>query len=62
VTNEFSAVPWRKSSWSSGAANNCVEVALGEAVGIRDSKDRTAGQLTVAPSAFAAFLDYAKRP
>lgn len=31
---------WRKSSFSDSAGNNCIELAdLGDAVGMRDSKD-----------------------
>ncbi|MFE0113049.1 DUF397 domain-containing protein [Amycolatopsis sp. NPDC059019] len=35
---------------------DCVEVKLGNIVGIRDSKDRTHGQLTVNGSAWHALL------
>ncbi|WP_111832287.1 DUF397 domain-containing protein [Actinomadura madurae] len=36
-------VTWRKSSCSGEAGGNCVELAdLGEAVGIRDNKGRSA--------------------
>lgn len=39
-TMDFSSVHWRKSSYSSGGGNACVEVAaLPRAVAIRDSKD-----------------------
>lgn len=47
---------WRKSSFS-GGGNNCVEVApSASVVGVRDTKDRAAGHLTVSASAWAAFL------
>jgi hypothetical protein len=47
---------WRKSSYSSGGEGNCVEVALAtETVGIRDTKDRSAGHIAVTPDAWAAF-------
>jgi hypothetical protein len=47
---------WRVSSYS-GANNNCVEVALDRtAVGIRDTKDLTAGYLAIEPAAWTAFL------
>lgn len=45
---------WRKSSRSANAAD-CVEVALGASVGVRDTKARTAGHLAVSPGAWAAF-------
>ncbi|RSM36722.1 DUF397 domain-containing protein [Amycolatopsis balhimycina DSM 5908] len=43
---------WHKSSYS-GAAE-CVEVALSETVGVRDTKARHLGQLTVSPAAWTA--------
>ncbi|QRP45226.1 DUF397 domain-containing protein [Amycolatopsis sp. FDAARGOS 1241] len=53
---------WRKSSYSSNQAN-CVEVAaapdLASAsvmVGIRDTKDRAAGHLSVPAAGWVAFL------
>jgi hypothetical protein len=44
---------WRKSSYS-GGQSDCVEVKLDRSVGIRDTKAREQGQLTVTPSAWAA--------
>ncbi|WTW93583.1 DUF397 domain-containing protein [Streptomycetaceae bacterium NBC_01309] len=43
---------WRKSSYSGNQGGECVEVAsLTPAVGVRDTKDRSRGVLTVpAPS------------
>lgn len=53
---------WFKSSYSGGEGGNCVEVALcPTAVHIRDSKDPAGGTLTVAPDAWAAFVDFARR-
>jgi len=37
---------WRTASYS-GDNSNCVEVAAGDQVGVRDTKDRGGGQLTV---------------
>jgi Domain of unknown function (DUF397) len=50
---------WRKSRASS-SNNACVEVAVTpDAIGIRDTKDRTAGHLVLAPGSWAAFLEKA---
>jgi hypothetical protein len=53
---------WRKSSYSSDDAN-CVEVTTSatSTVGVRDTKDREGGHLTVAAPAWAAFLSSAAR-
>jgi hypothetical protein len=49
---------WRKSSYSSGGEANCVEVALSpEVIGIRDTKDRTAGHLIIASRSWSSLLD-----
>jgi hypothetical protein len=49
------ATGWRKSRHS-GDDTNCVEVAVSETVGVRDTKDRPAGQLTVSRQAWSAVL------
>ncbi|MCU1680917.1 MAG: hypothetical protein JWQ81_1656 [Amycolatopsis sp.] len=48
------AGPWKKSSYS-GSTDNCVEVATGNVVGVRDTKNREGGKLTVSSSQWAAF-------
>ncbi|MEV6829797.1 DUF397 domain-containing protein [Amycolatopsis sp. NPDC051102] len=54
-------VTWRKSSYSSDQAN-CVEVATSSTtVGVRDTKDREGGHLTIPTSAWTAFLNSAAR-
>ncbi|MCF2533173.1 DUF397 domain-containing protein [Yinghuangia soli] len=46
---------WRKSSYSGGAANECVEVAgLGNGAGVRDSKDPGRGHLQLTAAAWRA--------
>ncbi|KOV50353.1 toxin-antitoxin system, toxin component [Streptomyces sp. AS58] len=51
---------WFKSSYSSGAGGECVEVAaLPGAVHIRDSKDTTRVALAVQPTAWTAFVEFA---
>ncbi|WP_431042853.1 DUF397 domain-containing protein [Streptomyces sp. P1-3] len=54
---------WRKSSYSDGGANNCVEVADGDprAVPVRDSKDPHGPALTFPADAWSAFLSAIKR-
>ena len=53
--SECVEVGWRKSSCS-GGQSNCVEVKLDRAVGIRDTKAREHGQLTVSRAAWAAVV------
>ncbi|MFJ2217667.1 DUF397 domain-containing protein [Streptomyces sp. NPDC101062] len=48
---------WRKSSYSDGAGNNCIEIAdLNDQVGIRDSKNVTGPALMVPVSAWNNFV------
>lgn len=51
-------VGWRVSSYSTnGSASNCVEVGPADVVvGIRDTKNRAGGQLTVSRTTWAAFV------
>ncbi|MGX7758788.1 DUF397 domain-containing protein [Streptomyces angustmyceticus] len=51
-------IAWRKSSYSDGGADNCVEVCDGfpGAVPVRDSKNPTGGVLLFPADAWAAFL------
>ncbi|WP_353945312.1 DUF397 domain-containing protein [Streptomyces sp. HUAS MG91] len=49
---------WRKSSYSGSEGGACVEVAAHPtAIHIRDSKNTEGPHFTVAPSAWAAFLE-----
>lgn len=53
---------WRKSSYSGGGSNSCVELAdLGRVVGIRDSKDPEGPVLRVTRAGLAALLAAARR-
>jgi uncharacterized protein DUF397 len=47
---------WRKSSYSATSSGNCVEVAFGGIVAVRDSKNPAGPILTVSPTAWRAFL------
>lgn len=50
-------IAWRKSSYSTGDGGQCVEVGAGHAfVGIRDTKNRDLGQLTIAPKTWRTFI------
>jgi hypothetical protein len=50
-----SEAAWRKSTYS--AENGCVEVAaLGEYVGVRDSKDRNGSRLLFTQQEWKAFI------
>ncbi|MEU2979325.1 DUF397 domain-containing protein [Streptomyces pratens] len=54
----LSTAAWRKSSYSDGGDNNCVEVADGCAglAPVRDSKVRDGGVLVFGSAAWALFL------
>ncbi|MFH8789454.1 DUF397 domain-containing protein [Streptomyces roseoverticillatus] len=48
---------WRKSSYSQGEGDQCVEVArLPQAIRIRDSKRKDGPHLAIAPSTWSAFV------
>lgn len=50
-------VQWRTSSRTQGQGQ-CVEVGFGPAgVGVRDTKDRTGGQLTIRNGQWTAFVN-----
>ncbi|MET9292374.1 DUF397 domain-containing protein [Streptomyces sp. NPDC003077] len=53
---EHATGAWRKSSYSGGGGDNCVEVAVTRAyVRVRDSKDEQIDQLTLSHIAWAEF-------
>jgi hypothetical protein len=50
---DLSAATWRKSSYSTGGGNNCVEVAVvSDFVAIRDSKNPDGPVHVVSPNSF----------
>ncbi|MGW2601535.1 DUF397 domain-containing protein [Streptomyces klenkii] len=50
---------WRKSSYSQGEGDQCVEVArLPQAIRIRDSKRRSGPQLAIGAPAWKAFVGH----
>lgn len=59
TTPETARFVWRKSTYSS-AQSECVEVAdnLPYRVGIRDSKNRAQGNLTVARTTWRSFIQH----
>ncbi|MEO3822682.1 DUF397 domain-containing protein [Actinomadura sp. B10D3] len=53
---------WRKASRSSTTGGDCVEVAdFSTVIGVRDSKARDAGHLTLSPESFARLITAIKR-
>ncbi|MFC3893199.1 DUF397 domain-containing protein [Lentzea rhizosphaerae] len=49
---------WRKSSYSGGGANECVELAVrANDVGVRDSKNPDAAMLRFQRTAFGSFIN-----
>ncbi|MFJ8863392.1 DUF397 domain-containing protein [Streptomyces sp. NPDC102451] len=61
---DLSAATWRKSSYSDGGDNNCLEVADGfpGLVPVRDSKTSTGPTLLVTAPAWAAFVAHVAHP
>ncbi|MEU8586772.1 DUF397 domain-containing protein [Streptomyces sp. NPDC048664] len=55
------ALSWSKSSYSGDQGGNCVEIAATPcaAVAVRDSKVTAGPTLTLAPSSFGAFVNWA---
>ncbi len=51
---------WRTSSYSSGNGGECVEVAAGDRVAVRDTKDRQGLVLRFSPAAWRRFADKVK--
>ena len=51
---------WRKSSWSNGGGNACIEVASDSGILIRDSTNRDGGTLALSAAAWQAFTSKVK--
>ncbi|MEU9284220.1 DUF397 domain-containing protein [Streptomyces sp. NPDC048275] len=62
MTPDLSTAAWRKSSYSDGGANNCIEVADGYAdlVPVRDSKIPDARPLVFSAVSWSAFMEGVK--
>lgn len=58
MTPDLTTAVWRKSSYSAGGANDCVEVADGHPgiVPVRDSKTPTASPLVLSAGSWSAFV------
>lgn len=63
-TPDLDTVTWRKSSYSDGGQNNCVEVADGlpAVVPVRDSKTPHGPVLSFPVTTWTAFLSTLKGP
>lgn len=66
MTGNSRAIPesaeWFKSSYSSGAEGQCVEIAaLPGTVGVRDSKDAAGQPFAVSADAWNAFASWVNR-
>jgi len=64
AVHDLSSATWRKSSYSDGGDNNCLEVADGfpGLVPVRDSKVPDGPCLVIAASAWSAFVAHAAHP
>jgi hypothetical protein len=51
------SAPWRKSSYSGNGGQDCVEVAGGGTILVRDTKDRDGVTLSVSADAWAMFTE-----
>jgi hypothetical protein len=62
VIADLGTATWRKSSYSDGGDNNCVEVADGYPgmVPVRDSKTPAARPLVFSASSWSAFMEGVK--
>ncbi|MER5627806.1 DUF397 domain-containing protein [Streptosporangium sp. NPDC002544] len=56
--SDLTGAAWRKSSYSGGSSDNCVEVAMNlpDIIAVRDSKDPAGPALAFSPTAWNNFL------
>ena len=54
---DTSMMQWRKSSYSNGGSNACVEVASTNGVLVRDTTNRDGGTLSFTAAAWQEFAD-----
>jgi hypothetical protein len=54
---DVTGTTWRKSSYSGSNGGNCVEVAAGLAVAVRDSKDPDGPRLAFTAGVWLAFTE-----
>ncbi|MGJ7906875.1 DUF397 domain-containing protein [Actinopolyspora sp. H202] len=61
MSDSPASVDWRKSTRSSGGANNCIEVGFATStVLVRDTKAREGGTLALSPTTWQSFLSTLK--
>jgi hypothetical protein len=58
---EGTGLNWRKSTYSGNGGGECIEVASGGAVFVRDTTDRTGPVLAFSTAAWRRFADQVKR-
>ncbi|MFF7364989.1 DUF397 domain-containing protein [Streptomyces sp. NPDC008125] len=63
ITVDLRRAVWRKSTYSDGGANNCLEVAddIPGLVPVRDSKNPTGPALLISATAWTEFVAFAAR-
>ncbi|MFE4666775.1 DUF397 domain-containing protein [Streptomyces sp. NPDC056716] len=60
VRRRLDGPAWFKSSYSAGGGGECIEIATHPGrVRVRDSKDTTRAPLTVDPTTWTAFIEFA---
>jgi hypothetical protein len=58
---EGTGLNWRKSTYSGNGGGECIEVASGDVVFVRDTTDRTGLVLVFSTAAWRRFADQVKR-
>jgi hypothetical protein len=63
MRNSPDRTTWRKSTYSGGGGNNCLEIGEGHPlVPVRDSKTPHGPKLTFRPETWTAFVEDLKHP